>query len=381
MIDTLAGALGFGVQDPSFWMPLVFMVLLFAIIVAAAVLDGFDIGVGCLALFAPAHLRPRMLGLLSPWRDANEFWLFLGLGLLLAAFPGAWGAIMGQLYLPLTLLGLGVLLRSISFEMRLRSPHPQQSRWLAGFAAGSLLTALSHGLLLAQIVVSYRTASGYLWFSAFIGLCTFAAYCLLGSAWLMMRVGGELRARSVMWGRRAVRWTAAGAVGVTVVLAFANGGIFLKWSDGAYPAVVPILWGVLLICFVSTEMCLQRMIHSSYRNTALPFVMTLLVFLIVLGGLGYSFFPYLVLDDITLWDAAASVPSLRLVLSCVVVAMPVALIFNLRVYWRMFGLSRPPEPPDFQGKTTKAVLLSAPRAASGVPPTQAEGKPGPDALR
>src|SRR5690606_18053801 len=61
MIDTLAGALGFGVQDPSFWMPLVFMVLLFAIIVAAAVLDGFDIGVGCLALFAPAHLRPRML--------------------------------------------------------------------------------------------------------------------------------------------------------------------------------------------------------------------------------------------------------------------------------------------------------------------------------
>ncbi len=360
MIDAFATALGFGVQDPSFWMPLVFMALFFVIIVAAAVLDGFDIGVGCLALFAPARLRPRMLGLLSPWRDANEFWLFLGLGLFLTAFPGAWGAVMGQLYLPLTMLALGVLLRSVSFEMRLRSPRPQQSRWLKGFALGSLLTALAHGFLLGQIVVSYQTDGGYLWFSVFISLCALAAYCLLGAAWLMMRVGGELRARSVIWGRRAVRWTAAGAVGVTVVLAFANGGIFLKWSDGPHPAVVPVLWGVLLICFVSTEMCLQRMIHSSYRNTALPFAMTLLVFLVILCGLGYSFFPYLVLDDITIWDAAASVSSLRLVLSCVVIALPVALIFNLRVYWRMFGLSRPPEPPSFQGAAPRAALLRAP---------------------
>src|SRR5690606_16994147 len=81
MIDSLAIALGLGTQDPAFWMPLIFMGLFFAIIVAGTVLDGFDVGVGCLALFAPAELRPRMLSLLSPWRDANEFWLFLGLGL------------------------------------------------------------------------------------------------------------------------------------------------------------------------------------------------------------------------------------------------------------------------------------------------------------
>jgi cytochrome d ubiquinol oxidase subunit II len=95
MIDSLAIALGLGTQDPAFWMPLIFMGLFFAIIVAGTVLDGFDVGVGCLALFAPAELRPRMLSLLSPWRDANEFWLFLGLGLFVAAFPNAWGSIMG----------------------------------------------------------------------------------------------------------------------------------------------------------------------------------------------------------------------------------------------------------------------------------------------
>src|SRR5690606_19058891 len=66
MIDSLAAALGLGAHDPSFWMPLVFMALFFAIIVAGAILDGFDVGVGCLALFAPPELRMRMLSLLSP---------------------------------------------------------------------------------------------------------------------------------------------------------------------------------------------------------------------------------------------------------------------------------------------------------------------------
>lgn len=45
IVDTLVELLGFSAEDPAFWMPLVFMGLLFSIIVAAVVLDGFDIGV------------------------------------------------------------------------------------------------------------------------------------------------------------------------------------------------------------------------------------------------------------------------------------------------------------------------------------------------
>src|SRR3546814_6743861 len=75
-------------------------------------------------------------------------------------------------------------------------------------ALRSLLSTIAHGFLLAQVVVSYQAQAGYLWFSLFIGLCAVAAYCLLGASWLIMRVAGELRARAVMWGRRAVRWSA-----------------------------------------------------------------------------------------------------------------------------------------------------------------------------
>ena len=89
MIGTLTAALGLGAQDPAFWMPLAMMAVLLIVLMAGVLLDGFDLGVGCLTLFAPQELRLRMLSLLSPWRDANEFWLIMGLGLFLSAFPNA----------------------------------------------------------------------------------------------------------------------------------------------------------------------------------------------------------------------------------------------------------------------------------------------------
>lgn len=348
MIDTLVALLGISRYDPAFWMPLVLLGLLFAATVAGAVLDGFDIGVGCLLLFAPANLRARMISLLGPWRDANEFWLFLGLGIFVTAFPKAWGAVMGQLYLPLSLLAVGVLLRSVAFELRLRAPLEQQGRWVVAFGIGSVLTALAHGLLLGQIVITYQDGGGFVAFTLFVGAGVLAGYCLLGATWLIMREGGALRIRAALWGRHAVRWAAAGCVGVSVVLAFANSGVLLKWSEGPRWTWALSLWAVMLACYIGIEMCLQRIIGRGYPITTLPFLLTLLIGLMALGGLGYSFFPYLVLDDITLWDAAASVGSLRLILAGTVVALPVALIFNIWVYWGMFGLSRPPVPPEFK---------------------------------
>lgn len=345
IVDTLVGLLGFSAEDPAFWMPLVFIGLLFAITAAGVLLDGFDIGVGCLTLIAPKALRPRMVSLLGPWRDANEFWLLLGLGVFACAFPKGWGSIMGQLYGPLTLLALGVLLRSVSFEFRLRAPLEMQGRWILGFGLGSLATAVAHGLLLGRLVVDYRSGEGFLVFSVFMALCCVAAYALLGATWLIMRQQGELRMRAVLWGRRTVRWAAAGAVGVSVVLAFSNAGVFIKWSEGPRWSTIATLWGLVLVCFVVIELSLQRMVTHSDRTTMVPFIATLLTCLAILGGLFYSFFPYLVLDNVTIWDGAASVGSLRLVLAAVVVALPVALIFNIWVYWRMFGLSKPPVPP------------------------------------
>ncbi|MCB5362489.1 cytochrome d ubiquinol oxidase subunit II [Pusillimonas sp. CC-YST705] len=348
MINTLVSLLGISAHDPAFWMPLVFFALLYTLLLACIVLDGFDIGVGCLALFASTPYRNRMLSLLAPWRDANGYWLLLCLVVFLAAFPLAWRSVLGQLYAPLCLLGAGIALRMAAFELRLRAPLSEQPFWARLFGVGSCMAALAYGWLLAYSVLPTHSGGGFAIFVVFVTFCGFASFCLLGACWLVMRQPGRLRVSAALWGRLAVRWAAAGAVAVSAALALGNPGVLLKWGgDVPWPMVLG-LWGLLLLCFITLELTLRRL---SYRRTApawLPFTLVLAVCLAVLGGIGYSFFPYLVLDDLTLWDASPMPDVAPFMLSALIVASPVIIVFNLWVYWRMFGESRPPEPPPFK---------------------------------
>src|SRR5699024_12719607 len=111
MIDFLVAALGVSASDPVFWLPLLFFALFVLVSFLGMLLDGFDIGVGCLIGVAPQELRARMLGLLSPWRDANELWLIMGLGLLAAGFHGAGRGSLARLFFPWSFLAMGVRLR------------------------------------------------------------------------------------------------------------------------------------------------------------------------------------------------------------------------------------------------------------------------------
>jgi cytochrome d ubiquinol oxidase subunit II len=341
MIAALSASLGLNPHDPAFWMPLAFMGMLFVLIAAGTVLDGFDLGVGMLMWLAPQHERGRMMALLSPWRDANEFWLLLGAGLFAAAFPFAWGTVLGQLYVPLTLLLLGAVLRSVSFEFRLRARNELKPRWLFGFWVGSLMTAFGQGMVLGRIATGYQVLPGYQWFSLFVGLCAVAAYVLLGACWLVMRVEGDLQRRAVTWARHAIRWTAAGMVAIAVTLGLANAGIFYKWSNLGHLGLAATMWVAMLFGFVGTEMMLARLPRQAERFSWVPFVICVCLFLLMLAGLGYSLFPYLILDDMTIWDGAAAPGSLRLVLAAAVIGVPLMLVFNILAYRSVFGREQP----------------------------------------
>lgn len=338
MITDLAATLGLEVLQPVFWMPLLMMTMLSLLILGGVIFDGFDIGVGVLLRLAPAAERPDMMVALSPWRDANEFWLLLAIGLFMAAFPLAWGAVMAHLYVPVLLTMLGVMLRSVSFEFRIRASAEQRPTWMTRFWFGSVLTAMGHGMLLANVVMGYQQDSTSLWFSVCIGICTVAAYALLGATWLVMRLQGATHRMAITAARHAIRWTAAGMVAVSIALGLANPAIFYKWSNTTSLVLAAPLWFVMLGCFVGIDMVLNRLIQPKFRSLSwLPFALCIVLFLCMLGGLTYSMFPYIILDNMTLWDAAASENSLSLVLAAAVVASPVMVIFNLISYRSLFG--------------------------------------------
>ena len=99
----------------------------------------------------------------------------------------------------------------------------------------------------------------------------------------------------------------------------------------------------MLACFVAIDMILVRVTRPAFeRWSNMPFYLCALLMTLMLGGLVYSMFPFVVLDRLTIWDAAAALSSLELVLSATIVAVPVMLIFNLFAYRSMFstGMTR-----------------------------------------
>ena len=338
MIDALAASLGLSVSTPAFWMPLLLMALLFMLIVGGALFDGFDIGVGVLVLLAPEQSRPRLMVILSPWREANGFWWLLALGLFLTAFPLAWGVVLGELYVPMSMTVLGVMLRSVAFEFRIRAPTDKRGRWIALFWLASLMTALGHGALIAQLVLGAKQEAPAYWFIAFVGLSAIAAYALLGASWLVMRLEGALQLFAAQWARHAIRWAAAGMVAVSIALGLANPAIFYKWSSATNLVMAAPVWLLMLVCFVGIDMSLTRVIQPRYRHLVwVPFVLCVIVFISLLSGLTYSMFPFVVLDQLTLWDAAAAAGSLQLVLVATLIVLPIMVIFNLVTYRDLFG--------------------------------------------
>ena len=81
---------------------------------------------------------------------------------------------------------------------------------------------------------------------------------------------------------------------------------------------------------------IARLEKGSSRREWLPFVLSVWVFVFAFAGLAYSLYPYLVVDRMTIWQAAAAPASLRFVFvgACIVLPLIVAYtVFSYRVFW------------------------------------------------
>ena len=147
------------------WLPVAFMALMGLSMLMYVVLDGYDLGVGMWMARAHADERDVMIAAIGPFWDANETWLVLGVGLLLIAFPKAHGVVMGALYLPVALMLLGLTLRGVAFDFRVKARDAHKALWNHAFIAGSpyRLTATGSGPMqgctLSLDAENQRTAS------------------------------------------------------------------------------------------------------------------------------------------------------------------------------------------------------------------------------
>ena len=318
------------------WLPLIFMGLMALAMLVYVVLDGYDLGVGMLVPFADNPGKDRMVASIGPFWDANETWLVLGVGLLLVAFPVAHGVILGALYLPVLVMLLGLILRGVAFDFRAKAHDEHRVLWNAAFSVGSLAAALAQGYMVGRYVVGFEPGLVPVVFAAFIGLCLAAGYTLLGATWLLLKMEGPLVRQAAGWGWWALWLTGLGIAAVSVATPFVSPRIFEKWF--ALPNFfllmpVPLLTAGL---FAMCESNLRRIRRGGKGRDWVPFAAAIGMFVLAFCGLAYSVYPYLVIDQIEFWDAAAAPGSLKIILVGALVTLPMIIgytIFAYRVFW------------------------------------------------
>jgi cytochrome d ubiquinol oxidase subunit II len=72
----------------------------------------------------------------------------------------------------------------------------------------------------------------------------------------------------------------------------------------------------------------------------MPFAATVAIFALAFAGLAYSLFPYVVVDRMTIWEAAAHPSALKVILVGVVIVLPFLLGYTAFAYRVFRGKAR-----------------------------------------
>jgi cytochrome d ubiquinol oxidase subunit II len=323
------------------WLPLVFALVMALAMLAYVILDGYDLGVGVLLRRADnAEQKDAMVASIGPFWDANETWLVLGVGILLVAFPLAHGVILGALYLPVALMLVALILRGVSFDFRVKARADHKHLWDRAFYAGSLLAGWSQGFMLGGLITGFSSDWGSQLFNALIGLCLVAAYCLLGAGWLIMKSEGVLQLKAVRWAQGSLWFTAAGVAAISIATPLVSQRIFDKWfSFPNFVMLLPIPAMTVALFVVITRSLKRlptRLASNNQYGAAVPFASTVGIFVMAFYGLAYSLFPWLVVDKLSLWQAASDTEALLVIFYGVLVVLPVIIgytVFSYRVFW------------------------------------------------
>ena len=307
---------------------------------AYVVLDGFDLGVAILFPFVKgAANRDEMMNSVAPVWDGNETWLVLGGGGLFAVFPLAYAIIMPALYAPVIAMLLGLIFRGVAFEFRWKTRRGQ-FLWDWAFAGGSTLAAFAQGITLGALVhgipVAGRAYAGGWWdwltpFSLLTGVALVVGYALLGATWLIWKAEGHVQQRAY----ELAMWVAPATIGliglVSLWTPLLNEIYRERWL--AWPQVVLVVPVPLLVAAASFIL-LRGILHRHERS---PFLASQALFLLCFVGLAISFYPHIVPNSVTIWDAAAPDGSLEFLLVGAVVLIPLILAYTGYSYWVFRG--------------------------------------------
>lgn len=323
------------------WLPLFFVAIMGLALFIYIILDGYDLGIGILLPLADEQEKDQMIASIGPFWDANETWLVLGVGVLLIAFPKAHGVVLTALYLPATLMLIGLTLRGVAFDFRAKAKSQYKSMWNNLFTAGSYITAASQGWMLGNYIMGLENNSTANLFSLAIALTLPALYVMLGCGWMFIKTEGELYNKAARWAKWTMLPTALGLFLISIATPIASDAIAKKWFSlpeaiGLLP--IPVTTIIAFLC------CLWLLNNETVRKAGYGVSIYLCMVVICAMcalGLAYSIYPDIVMGKLSIWETAAATESLQFTFYGVALAVPMILIYTVFIYRIFSGKAKP----------------------------------------
>lgn len=321
--------------------------LLFGVlIIGYAILDGFDLGVGVLHLFAKSDQERRIhMNAIGPVWDGNEVWLITGGGALFAAFPIVYATVFSGFYIALMLVLTALIARAVSFEFRGKVESNAWKRfWDYAFGIGSLLAVVLFGVAVGNILrgVPIDSEGHYLGgfldllnpYSILVGVFSLVLMVTHGASYLTVKTDGGLRDRMQKWASKA--WIAMIILYIVVSIytrfeaAFLFEGIL---SNPLFYIFLIILLGALIYFPISLK-------AGRFFKAFLASCITIAA---MMGLAAISIFPRLVPSSIdlayslTIYNASSTHRTLTVMLIIALIGMPLVIAYTFYIYRVFMG--------------------------------------------
>jgi cytochrome d ubiquinol oxidase subunit II len=232
-------------------LPTVWFSALAVLWIGYLILEGFDLGVGMHMLFTARGNTQRrvMLNTIGPIWDGNEVWLITAGAATFAAFPYWYASLFSTLYVPLTVVLVGLIFRAVAIEYRSKGNTERWARnWDRALGWGSTIVAFGIGAMLALTTTGLpinangdRVGGPFAWLNGYavLGGLAVVGFCLVqAAAFLALKTEGDVRARTRQF---VVRWA---PVALLPIVAWV---LVVQWQGGKLVTWLPILGAVAAV--------------------------------------------------------------------------------------------------------------------------------------
>ena len=141
-----------------------------------------------------------------------------------------------------------------------------------------------------------------------------------------------MQKKAVIWARTTLWLACLGIALVSIATPLFSDRIFDKWF--CYPAfflLLPIPTATALAA-IMVEIILQKLPQDNDKQSWVPFSLVIVIIILCFHGLAYSFFPYIIPDKMTIFEAASSTAALRFIFYGVIVVLPFLFVYTLFIY-------------------------------------------------